>query len=148
MHANATQVDRPRTAFQIADRFVELMAKQDLNGVVGLYSPGASWEVHVPGWDELLSDPIEMLDLHQSFFGRDRFRIDRYELIASGDSVALNWDLGWRDRQSGLAAASFQSHVFTIADGGIQLQRMYCAGVRVYEEPDTISIESPHVREV
>jgi hypothetical protein len=121
----------------VVEQFVELMARQDLAGVVSLYAPSAIWVVHVPGWDDQLVDPVEMLDLHQSFFGRDQFRIDRHEVIASGEAVALNWDLAWRDRSTGLPAASFQCHTFVVADGGIQLHRMYCAGVRVYDEPDT-----------
>ncbi len=133
MNAVATQVDQYQPETAVIERFVELMAQQDLNGVVDLYASGAIWEVHVPGWDDQLTDPLDMLDLHRDFFGRDQFRIDRHEVIASGDSVALNWDLGWRDRQSGLPAVSFQSHVFRVVDGAIQLHRMYCAGVRIYE---------------
>ncbi len=131
MHAQqAAGLDQ--RALAIADRFVRLMAAQDLEGVVDLYAPAAVWEVHVPGWDDLLVDRQEMFELHQEFFGRDRFRIDRYELIADGERVALTWDLGWRDRDTGLPAASFQSHAFVIRDGRIQVHRMYCAGVRVY----------------
>jgi hypothetical protein len=133
---SATQVKCAQNPTAVASDFVNLMAKQDLAGVMALYAPDARWEVHVPGWDDLMTDPIEMLDLHQEFFGRDRFHVDRYELIAAGDSVSLNWDLSWRDRASGLPAVSFQSHTFHIADSGIRLHRMYCAGVRIYDEPD------------
>lgn len=116
----------------VIERFVELMERQALAGIVELYRPDAAWEVHVPGWDALLTDPTEMLDLHASFFGRLEFRIDRYELTAEGDRVALNWDLGWRDRENGLPAASFQSHHFDVRDGRIARHRMYCAGVRIH----------------
>jgi hypothetical protein len=132
MHAQQT-AGLDRRALAIADRFVNLMSTQDLNGVVELYAPTAAWEVHVPGWDERLTDRRALLALHQDFFGRDQFRIDRCQLLADGENVALNWDLGWRDRESGLPAASFQSHVFVIHDDRIELHRMYCAGVRVYE---------------
>jgi len=120
-------------ALETVKQFVRLMEQQDLAGVVALYAPDALWEVHVPGWDDLLDDPRDMFALHQDFFGRDQFRIDRHQLIGSGDSVALNWDLGWRDRAHGLPAASFQSHVFDVHGGRIHRHRMYCAGVRVYE---------------
>jgi ketosteroid isomerase-like protein len=119
-------------AHAVVVRFVELMERQDLAGVVALYDPGSAWEVHVPGWDALLTDRDEMLDLHAAFFGRLEFRIDRFELTAAGDRVALSWDLGWRDRESGLPAASFQSHHFVVRGGRIAHHRMYCAGIRVY----------------
>jgi ketosteroid isomerase-like protein len=112
-------------------RFVELMEDQDLSGVVDLYAPGAVWEVHVPGWDGVVTESGEMLSLHEEFFGRVDFAVDGYQLIESGNSAALRWDLSWRDREDGGARVSFQSHFFEIDGGRILRHRMYCAGVRI-----------------
>lgn len=133
MHASTPAASPDQHTLAVADAFVRLMANQDLSGVVALYAPDAVWEIHVPGWDDRLTDHRDLLAQHREFFGRDEFRIDRHELIANGEQVALTWDLGWRDRRSGLPAASFQSHTFLMHDGLIRLHRMYCAGVRVYE---------------
>lgn len=133
MHASPSAASLDQHTLAVAEQFVHLMRTQDLAGVVALYAPDAVWEIHVPGWDDRLAEWRELLDQHQEFFGRDQFRIDRYELIAAGERVALTWDLGWRDRGSGLPAASFQSHTFLVRDGFIRFHRMYCAGVRVYQ---------------
>lgn len=131
----------PSNAIRTAEQFVELIGKQNLEGVVELYAPTAVWEVHVPGWDDMLLDHQDILQCHRDFFGRDQFRIDRYEFTTSGERVAMNWDLGWRDRQSGFPVLSFQSHFFTIRDGKIVVHRMYCAGVRIYPPAETTGEE-------
>jgi len=109
------------------------MADQDLNGVVALYGPDSGWEAHVPGWDGVLTDPEEMLHLHQDFFGRQDFAVDRRQILSEGDDVALRWDLSWIDRTDGAECTSFQSHFFEIRDAHIHRHRMYCAGVRASE---------------
>ncbi len=114
-------------------RFVRLMVDQDLDGVVALYGPGSTWEVHVPGWDTVLSDPAEMLPLHRDFFGRDHFSVDEHQILGDGGAVALRWNLSWIDRDDGAACTSFQSHFFEIRGSSIHRHRMYCSGVRASE---------------
>ena len=106
-------------------------AREVTERFVAVYAPGAVWGVHVPGWDGLLTDAADIRALHASFFGREEFRIDRYQLVAEGNTVALRWSLGWRDRKDGAPCVSFQSHFFEVADGLIRRHGMYCAGVRV-----------------
>jgi ketosteroid isomerase-like protein len=128
-----TVTTQPR---DVVARFVELIAAQDLDGLVSLYAPNALWEVHVPGWDGSASCPADLIDLHHGFFvqNRDAFAVDGYQILADGDSVALRWTLSWRDRQDGAHCVSFQSHFFDIANGQIHRHHMYCAGVRAYDE--------------
>jgi hypothetical protein len=114
------------------EAFVQLMIDQDLAGVVGLYGPNAVWEVHVPSWDGTTSDPVEILGLHQGYFGRLNSRVVDYDIISENDLVGLRWDLEWTDRDDGTPCASFQSHFFQIHDNQIRRHWMYCAGVRAY----------------
>jgi hypothetical protein len=116
------------------ETFVQRMIDQDLGGVLALYGPDAVWEVHVPSWDGRTSDPEEMLDLHQGYFGRQDFHVVDYDIIAQNDTVGLRWDLEWIDRDDGAPCASFQSHFFQVVDGQIRRHWMYCAGVRAYEQ--------------
>jgi SnoaL-like domain len=116
------------------ETFVQRMIDQDLGGVLALYGPDAVWEVHVPSWDGRTSDPEEMLDLHQGYFGRQDFHVVDYDIIAQNDTVGLRWDLEWNDRDDGAPCASFQSHFFQVVDGQIRRHWMYCAGVRAYEQ--------------
>jgi hypothetical protein len=115
------------------ETFVQRMIDQDLVGVVGLYGPNAVWEVHVPSWDGTTSDPDEILDLHQGYFGHLDFRVVDYDIIAENYLVGLRWDLEWTDRDDGAPCASFQSHFFQVHDNQIRRHWMYCAGVRAYE---------------
>jgi ketosteroid isomerase-like protein len=114
------------------ETFIQRMIDQDLTGVVALYRPDAVWEVHVPSWDGSTADPYEMLDLHQSYFGRLNFRVVDYDIIAENELVALRWHLEWTDRDDGAPCASFQSHFFQVHDNKIRRHWMYCAGVRAY----------------
>jgi ketosteroid isomerase-like protein len=132
--ANATETGTTRTPAMTIETFLQYMNDQDLRRLVGLYGPGAVWEVHVPGWDGETSDPEEILDLHQGYFGRLDFRVVAYNIIAQGDDVGLRWDLEWTDRDDGAPCASFQSHFFHVEGGQIRRHWMYCAGVRVYVE--------------
>ena len=116
------------------EAFVQRMIDQDLAGVVGLYGPNAVWEVHAPNWDGTTSDPDEILDLHQGYFGRLNFRVVDYDIIFENDLVGLRWDLEWTDRDDGAPCASFQSHFFQVHDNQIRRHWMYCAGVRAYVE--------------
>jgi hypothetical protein len=116
------------------EAFVQRMIEQDLTGVVGLYGPNAVWEVHVPSWDGKTSDPDEIFDLHQGYFGRLDFRVVDYDIITENDLVGLRWDLEWTDRDDGAPCASFQSHFFQVHDNQIRRHWMYCAGVRAYAD--------------
>jgi ketosteroid isomerase-like protein len=120
---------------QVVERFVELIAAQDLDGLVSLYGPDAIWEVHVPGWDGSASRPADLFDLHHGFFvqNRDNFAVENHGVIADGDTIALRWTLSWRDRQDGAHCISFQSHFFDVTSGRIRRHHMYCAGVRAHE---------------
>src|SRR5215208_1398429 len=125
----------------VVERFVELIAAQDLDGLVALYAPDALWEVHVPGWDGVASRSEEARDFHHGFFVQnwDVFTVDDYRLIADGDAVALRWTLSWRDRQDGAHRVSFQSHVFEVVNGLIHRHHMYYAGGRALDEEAVVS---------
>jgi hypothetical protein len=116
------------------ETFVQHMIDQNLQGLLGLYSPGALWEIHVPGWDGVISDPEEMRDRHVGYFGRLDFRVVAYDIISQGNDVGLRWDLEWTDRDDGAPCASFQSHFFHVEGGQIRRHWMYCAGVRANAE--------------
>jgi ketosteroid isomerase-like protein len=139
-HAVIATASNPSTttsqARDLIGRYVELIAAQDLDGVVGLYAPDAHWEVHVPGWDTTADHSAAIEDFQYRFFvhNRDAFAVDGHQLVADGDAVALRWDLSWRDRQGGAHCVSFQSHFFQIRNGLIHRHQMYCAGVRAYDE--------------
>jgi limonene-1,2-epoxide hydrolase len=132
--ANGTETSTQPDSVSTVESFVQYMINQDLKAVVALYAPGAVWEVHVPSWDGVTSDPEEMLDLHQGYFGRLDFKVVAHDIITNGEDVALRWDLEWTDRDDGATCASFPSHFFRVQDGQIRRHWMYCAGVRAYEE--------------
>lgn len=115
----------------VIERFLDRMAAQDLAGVAALYADDAVWEALVPGWDGVVSSAADRRELHESFFGRDHFAIERSQIVREGPQIALLWDLSWRDRQDAARCTSFQSHFFEIRHGRIQCHRMHCAGVRV-----------------
>jgi ketosteroid isomerase-like protein len=138
-HAMITQaatLEQPTvTARDVIDRFVDLVAAQDLDGIVALYAPGARWDVHVPGWDGVAKSPVEYRDFHYVYFveHRDAFSVDGYQLAVEGDTAALRWDLSWTDRRDGARCVSFQCHFFEVHSGLIFRHHMYCAGVRADE---------------
>jgi ketosteroid isomerase-like protein len=129
-----TETPTTTTPREVIECFVRLMAAGDIEAIVALYAPNACWDAHVPGWDTTAGQPAEFRRLHEDFFvaGRDDFSVDGYQIVAEGDSVALRWDLSWRDRDDGAHCVSFQSHFFTLHAGRIGRHEMYCAGVRAY----------------
>src|SRR5688572_22247074 len=119
----------------VVERFVAALASRDRAAATALYASDAQFEVHVPGWDPVVEGPGEIGDLLDDFFiGRDGFKVNRSEILAEGQTAALNFDLQWRAAEDGAPCLCFQSHAFALADGQIHLHRMYCAGVRVFRE--------------
>jgi ketosteroid isomerase-like protein len=119
----------------VVERFVAALAARDREAAIALYTPDALFEAHVPGWDPVVEGPGEIGELLEDFFiGRDDFRVNRSEIVADGPMAALNFDLQWRAAEDGAPCLCFQSHAFALADGRIQLHRMYCAGVRVFRD--------------
>jgi ketosteroid isomerase-like protein len=120
----------------VTDEFVAALAARDRAAVMRLYAPEARFEAHVPGGDPAVVGPGEIGELLQGFFiGRDDFRVIRSEVLAEGGAAALNFDLTWRTPDDDASCLCFQSHTFAIEAGKIRLQRMYCAGVRVFPDP-------------
>jgi ketosteroid isomerase-like protein len=116
------------------ERFVEALAARDLAAALALYEPEAVWEVHVPGGDGYQQGIEEIADLLDPWFtGRDGFEVARYRVVDQSDTVALQWELHWRDKEDGAPCISHQSHFFEVQDGRIHRHWLYCSGVRVYE---------------
>ena len=121
----------------VTERFVAALAARDRAAATRLYAPEARFEAHVPGWDPTVVGPVVIGELLQDFFiGRDDFRVTRSEILTEGASAALNFDLTWRTPDDDASCLCFQSHTFAIEAGKIRLHRMYCAGVRVFPDPE------------
>ena len=121
----------------VTEQFVAALAARDRAAATSLYAPEARFEAHVPGWDPTVEGPAVIGELLQDFFiGRDDFRVTRSEIITEGASAALNFDLAWRTAEHDASCRCFQSHTFAIEAGKIRLHRMYCAGVRVFPDPE------------
>ena len=121
----------------VAEQFVAALVARDRPAATGLYAPEARFEAHVPGWDPTAVGPGVIGELLQDFFiGRDDFRVIRSEILTDGAAAALNFDLTWRTPDDDASCLCFQSHTFAIEAGKIRLQRMYCAGVRVFPDPE------------
>jgi ketosteroid isomerase-like protein len=119
----------------VVERFVAALARRDRAAATALYAPDAVFEAHVPGGDPVVEGHAEIGELLEDFFiGRDGFRVERSEIVAEGQTAALNFDLRWRADGDGAPCLCFQSHAFAVADGQIRLHRMYCAGVRVFRD--------------
>jgi hypothetical protein len=131
--SNATTTTVPAGRTQVVvEHLIGLLTEQVLDGVVDLYAPDATWEIHVPDWDGFVTDPAEMRELYAEFFGHDAFRVERRQIVAEGGTVALRWDLSWRDPTDGATCVSFQSHFFEVEGERIHRHAMYCAGVRAF----------------
>jgi hypothetical protein len=116
------------------ERFVEALGRRDLAAAMTLYDPAATWEVHVPGGDGLQAGVDEIAALMEPWFtGRDGFAIERRRLVGDGPTIALQWELRWRDAADGAPCVSHQSHFFEVRDGLIQRHWLYCSGVRVFD---------------
>ena len=119
---------------QTVERFVRALAERDQQAALALYEPAADWEVHVPGGDGLQHGVGEIGELLRPWFtGRDGFEVARYQLVDQGESVALRWELHWRDELDGAPCVSHQSHFFDVRNGRIHRHWLYCSGVRVVQ---------------
>jgi ketosteroid isomerase-like protein len=130
-------IEAPLKQSEVIKRFVELIARQELDGLVGLYADDFVWEVHVPGCDEIATLRNDLRELHDAYFirNRDDFAVIDHHLIEDGNHVALRWELSWRDARDGAICTSYQGHFFDIQHGLIKRHQMYCAGVRA-DEPE------------
>jgi hypothetical protein len=121
------------------ERLVNTLADQDLDATLQLYSPHATWEIHVPGWDALLRGHEQIASRYIPWFiNRDGYEIVGYQVIGQGEVVALRWEQHWRDDRDGAPCTCHQSHFFDVREGLIERHWMYCSGVTVWEyEPET-----------
>jgi limonene-1,2-epoxide hydrolase len=123
-----------REAKATIERFVAALGERDLAAAMALYHPDASWEVHVPGGDGLQEGVAEIAALMDPWFtGRAGFAVERSRIIGDGPTLALQWQLHWRDAADGAPCVSHQSHVFEVEDSLIRRHWLYCSGVRVYD---------------
>ena len=132
MQASTTTPTVPNAARATIERLIETLAAQDLDATLALFAPDALWEAHVPGWDTQMRGREEIAErLIPWFIARDDYEIAGYQLAGEGETVALRWEQHWRDAHDGAPCICHQSHFFTVHDGQITRQWMYCAGVNV-----------------
>src|SRR5436309_2267708 len=134
MTGSKQQTEEASSERATVERFVRALAARDQEGALALYEPQAEWEVHVPGGDGVQQGVGEIGELLRPWFtGRDGFEVAQYQLVDQDGTVALRWELHWRDELDGAPCVSHQSHFFDVRQTRIHRHWLYCSGVRVYQ---------------